>query len=143
MPASTIAQEDVVTAERDAGAEELATKMADEGVGSVVIVDGGDPVGVVTDRDVGLAVGREDDISSVTADDLVSGDPATVDADAEAIEVARAFGDAGVRRLPVVDDGELTGVVSLDDVVATVGEELDHVADVIEAQSPGYSPDEE
>jgi CBS domain-containing protein len=143
MPAKTIAQDDVVTADRETGAEELASTMASEEVGSVVIAENDEPVGVVTDRDIGLAVGEADDISSVTAEDFISGDPEAVDADAEAIEVARAFGEAKVRRLPVVDDGELVGVVSLDDVVATVGEELNHVADVIEAQSPGYSPDEE
>jgi CBS domain-containing protein len=143
MPAKTIAQDDVVTADRETGAEELASTMASEEVGSVVIAENDEPVGVVTDRDIGLAVGEADDISSVTAEDFISGDPEAVDADAEAIEVARAFGEAKVRRLPVVDDGELVGVVSLDDVVATVGKELNHVADVIEAQSPGYSPDEE
>lgn len=133
----------MVTAERDESAEEIASKMADEGVGSVVVVEGDEPVGVVTDRDVGIAVGEEGDVGSMTADDFLSGDPATVDADAEAIEVARRFGEAKVRRLPVVDDGELFGVVSVDDVVATTGEQLEEIADVIEAQSPGYSPEEE
>lgn len=52
------------------------------------------------------------------------------------------MGESGVRRLPVVDDdGDLDGIVTLDDVVATVGEELEEIATVIENQSPGYSLD--
>lgn len=47
--------------------------------------------------------------------------------------------DAAIRRLPAVDDsGELCGILTLDDVVATVGVELERINDVIETQSPGY-----
>lgn len=142
MPASTIAQEDVSTADEGTSARNIASRMADDEVGSVVVTGDEEPTGVVTDRDVALAVGRGEDADSVTAGDLIDGDTATVDRDTEAVEVARQMGEARVRRLPVVDDdGELEGIVTLDDVVATVGEELEEIATVIENQSPGYSPD--
>lgn len=38
------------------------------------------------------------------------------------------------------DDGTLTGIVTLDDLVATIGEQLENVSETIEVQSPGYSP---
>lgn len=141
MPAKTIAQEDVSTADEDASLRDVASTMADDEVGSVVVTRDGEPAGIVSDRDIALAVGRGED-DSLTAGDLADGDVATIEADREAVEVSRKMGEAKVRRLPVVDeDGSLVGIVSLDDVVATVGEELEDVATVIESQSPGYSPD--
>ncbi len=117
--------------------------MDDERVGAVVVVEDDEPAGIVTDRTLGLSVGQEDDPASLTAEDLMSEDPETVAADAEAYELAVQFGEAKVRRLPVVDDdGSLAGIVSLDDVIATSAEELEEAAKVIEAQSPGYAPDE-
>ncbi|MFC6905126.1 CBS domain-containing protein [Halalkalicoccus tibetensis] len=143
MPVQDIAQEDVVTVERDAEASEVARTMDDERVGAVVVVEDDEPAGIVTDRTLGLSVGQEDDPASLTAEDLMSEDPETVAADAEAYELAVQFGEAKVRRLPVVDDdGSLAGIVSLDDVIATSAEELEEAAKVIEAQSPGYAPDE-
>ena len=141
MSVSSLAQSDVVTAERDASLQDLATTLDEENVGAVVIVDGDEPVGVVTDRDIALAVSDGGDVSDITASDVMPDDVVTLKADAESIELARTIGEAKVRRIPVVDDaGALEGLVTLDDLVATIGEQLDEVADVIEAQSPGYSP---
>jgi CBS domain-containing protein len=59
--------------------------------------------------------------------------------DDESIETAITMAEAGVRRIPVVDESDsLVGLVSLDDVVALTGEQLGDAATVIEKQSPGY-----
>ncbi|QLG29257.1 hypothetical protein HUG10_17725 [Halorarum halophilum] len=56
------------------------------------------------------------------------------------VEIARTIGEHNVR-LPVVDDdGKLESIATVDDHVSTVGEQLDEVADTIEAQSLDYSP---
>lgn len=141
MPVRNIAV-DVVTAERDTSVGELVETMAEEGIGDVVIAEDGRPVGIVTDRDVALAVAQHGDVSDLEAEQVMTEDPATIHQDAEAVELPAEMAESGVRRLPVVDDdGKLVGIATLDDVVATVGEELEDVATVIESQSPGYSPD--
>ncbi|WP_101297624.1 CBS domain-containing protein [Halegenticoccus soli] len=140
MPVRDLANSNVVTASRDASVPDIAAKLADENVGAVVITEDEKPVGVVTDRDIVLKI-PEGDVTSMTAEDFIDEDVATVRADAEGIELARTIGERKVRRIPVVDDdGKLVGIATLDDMVATIGEELGEVADVIEAQSPGYSP---
>lgn len=46
-----------------------------------------------------------------------------------------------MRRIPVVDEGgQLADIVTMDDLVATIGKQLDNIADTIEGQSLGYSP---
>ncbi|KYH24871.1 inosine 5'-monophosphate dehydrogenase [Halalkalicoccus paucihalophilus] len=117
--------------------------MDNERVGSVVVTEDSKPIGIVTDRTLGLAVGQEDDPASLTAEELMSGNPETVSADTEAYDLAVRFGETKVRRLPVVNnEGQLEGIVSLDDLIATNAEQLEEAAKVIEAQSPGYAPDE-
>ncbi|WP_227380565.1 CBS domain-containing protein [Haladaptatus halobius] len=59
----------------------------------------------------------------------------------EVIELSQTIGDHGVRRILIVDENDnLTGIVTLDDIIATIGEQLDNIVDTIEVPSPDYSP---
>lgn len=141
MPVKHLAVEPV-SAPPDASVSQLAGILDEEGVGSVVIEVDDEPVGLVTDRDIAVAVANHDDLDGLHARDVMTEDPVTIDGDAEAVELPKRMAEGRVRRLPVVDDdGTLSGVATLDDVVAASGEELADVATVIEAQSPEYSPD--
>lgn len=141
MPVGNLGPEEVVTADPNDTLDDVAGRLEAENVGAVIVTEDDEPVGVVTDRDVALAVPDSDDVSSREAREIMSEDPATIQEDAEAIEVSRVIGEEGVRRIPIVDDsGKLAGIVTLDDLVATIGEQLDNVADTIEVQSPEYSP---
>ena len=141
MPVGDLGPEEVVTVEPDQTVGDVVDKFESEEVGAVVVTEGEEPVGLVTDRDVALAVGGGDDVAQQSVEDVMTEDPVTIQADEEALEAARTIQEENVRRLPVVDDdGNLSGIVSTDDVVATVGEQLDDISDTIEAQSPDYSP---
>lgn len=143
MPVGSLAQTDVETADSDASIRALSETMKSEGVGSVVITDGDEPVGIVTDRQIALSIG-EDGGDSLTAADVMTEDLVVVRQDAEDVDLADRFSDAEARRLPVVDDsGELVGIVTMDDMVSVIGEQLSEAADVIEAQSPDYSPEDD
>lgn len=140
MTVSSLAVEPI-SESPDTSVKELAQTMDDEQIGDVIITEDERPVGIVTDCDIALAYGRGEDLDSMDAQDLMTEDPVTIDEDAEDVELPKLMADEAVRRIPVVnDDGRLVGIATLDDVVAVVGEELDDVADVIEAQSPDYSP---
>ncbi|WP_254769328.1 CBS domain-containing protein [Salinilacihabitans rarus] len=141
MPVGELGPEEVVTASNESTLGEITELLDSEGVGTVVITDDGAPVGIVTDRDAALAIHQYDDVADVPVADVMTDDPVTIREDEEAIEISRAIEEHDVRRFPVVDEnGKLTGIVTLDDLVATIGEQLDNVADTIEVQSPGYSP---
>ncbi|WP_256558742.1 CBS domain-containing protein [Natronomonas marina] len=142
MPVKNLAV-DVITANTDTSVTALAQTMLDEEIGDLVIAKDDKPVGIVTDRDIALAVARHDDLSELTAEDLMAPDPVTIHEDATAVELPVTMVEGRVRRIPVVDDeGTLVGIVTLDDVVATTGEMLDDVATVIESQSREFEPDE-
>lgn len=141
MAVEHMGPDDVVTTTPDASVIEVVDKLESENVGAVVVTEDEQPVGVVTDRDIALAVTKADNIGMESVQSVMTDDPVTLEEGEEAMEISRTIDEAHVRRIPVVDDeGNLSGIVTFDDLVATIGEQLDNVADTIEAQSPDYRP---
>lgn len=140
MPVKNLAV-DPVTARKTTSVKALAETMLEEDLGDLIITDGGQPVGIVTDRDIALAVAKYDSLVDLTARDLMTADPVTIHEDATAVDLPALMAENSVRRIPIVDDGgNLVGIATLDDVVATTGEMLKDVATVIESQSREYAP---
>jgi CBS domain-containing protein len=139
MTVSDLMRTEVVTASPDEPANELATAMRDESVGSVVITEDGAPVGIVTDRDLAVRITADGlDPSEMPARNVMTEDPATVDVDTGIMDLVDTMEEASVRRMPVVDGGELAGIVTLDDLSVLLTSEQQRLADVIEAESPPY-----
>jgi CBS domain-containing protein len=141
MPVGDLGPDEVVTTERDSTLSDVAEQLRTENVGAAVVAEDDEPVGIVTDRDIALAVAESDEVASMSAEEVMTEDPAALPEDAEAMEISRTIEEQNVRRIPVVDENDqLTGIVTLDDLVATIGEQLDNVSETIEAQSPDYEP---
>jgi signal-transduction protein with cAMP-binding, CBS, and nucleotidyltransferase domain len=95
---------------------EAARTMRDWGVGAVLVVDDQSLYGLVTDRDLVVRAVAEAKGPDELVGPLSSGDLIGVDADAEAGEAARLMRENAVRRLPVIEDGQVAGMVSLGDL---------------------------
>lgn len=112
----------VVTAPAEASLGEVAELMRDRNVGSVVIVDGARAVGLLTDRDLAVAVVADGMDPAERAGDhatrpLVTGEVAMDIEEAAAIMVQHR-----VRRLPVMDGKDLAGIATLDDLAVRAGD---------------------
>jgi CBS domain-containing protein len=139
MTVADIARKDVVTATIDMTVAELADRMRESSVGSLVILEEGDPVGLVTDRDIAVrVVAEERSPTEVTAQDIMTGDLVTVTPETGVFQVTELLAQENVRRLPVVDDGELVGIVALDDLMVLLSGELENLAGVVAAEAPPY-----
>ncbi len=115
--------------------------MREEHVGALVVVDEqGDvrkPIGMLTDRDVVVGVLAKDEshIGTLEVGDVMSADLVTATADEDLGEVLRRMRKFGVRRVPVVDAaGALEGILSIDDTVAGLAEELSEIASLLTCQ---------
>lgn len=140
MPIQELARDDVVTASTDGTVRELARTMRDRSVGSVVITNGSEPVGIVTDRDLTTRVlTKGADPNDKTAADVMSTDLCTLEPDVGFYEAARLMAENGIRRLPVcTDTNELVGIITADDLTELLADESNQLADVIRAQRPEY-----
>jgi CBS domain-containing protein len=139
MSLGDLMRETVVTTAPETPVSDVAATMRDENVGSVVVVAEDAPVGVVTDRDIAVRVAADgNDPETLTVADVMSADPVTVDADTGVFDLCTAMCDHEVRRMPVVDDGTLVGIVTLDDLLVFLTAELGSLAGVIGAESPPY-----
>ena len=118
MPVETLACGDVVTVSTDAEIQEIATMMHEESVGSVVITDGSEPVGIVTDRDLAIQViANGESPDGTTAGEIMSDAVQTIDSDEGFYRATELMSEHGIRRLPVVDSNyELTGILTVDDL---------------------------
>lgn len=151
MQIETLAREDVVSAGPDATVRETAKTTFERSVGSVVIVENDEPVGIVTDRDlaVELLAGEGDinlfetdrDLAGITAADVMTVDPLVVNTDDELPRVLHHMDEAHARRIPVVgDDGTLVGILALDDVVIHLAGESAHISAQLDNIASTFAP---
>jgi CBS domain-containing protein len=138
MVIGDIARSDVVTVDQEATLTEIARVMRDRGVGSVVVVDArGTVAGMLTDRDLvvsGLAERRHPD--ECIANHILSTNVFSVEPDDDVASVARRMREEGVRRVPVMRDHDLVGIVTLDDLLVHLAAELDCLVSVVKGEFP-------
>ena len=127
---------DVETVEPSDSAVEAAKKMKSADAGAVLVADDdGDLKGIVTDRDIVVgAVADGKDPSDVKVEEIASTDTTTISPDEGIDDAIALMKEKKVRRLPVVEDGEPVGIVSLGDLAKE--RDQDSALGAISAASP-------
>lgn len=130
--------QDVVTASPDVTIAAAAKLMRHHHVGSIVVCDrlnGGKriPLGIVTDRDIVVeVVAPELHAETITVGDIMGRKVITAQETEGVQQVLEVMRSKGVRRLPIVrEDGNLVGIVSIDDLFGALAKELSEVARIV------------
>jgi CBS domain-containing protein len=134
MKISDLALREPVVIGCDGTMADTAALMASSGVGSVIVVEDDRPVGIVTDRDLvtrGIARAYPTD---GRIDGLMTMGVIALDIDHDLEDLVHVFRDHAVRRIPIVDQDRVVGVVSLDDIMVLVADELSTVSKVLAGQ---------
>lgn len=104
----------------EAGTDSLrsaADTMWRQQTGSLLVMDGDQLVGIITERDVMKAVAQGRDADTTPVSDVMTKDVLTITPDTSAHEAARHMASRWIRHLPVLDAGRVVGVVSQRDLV--------------------------
>lgn len=115
--------------------QNAARIMRDEDTGAVPVVDNGRPVGIVTDRDIVIRAVADGELNRPVRD-IVSEAVVTARPDMSTREAAQLMSEHQVRRLPVVENDRLVGIVSLGDLAVKDGNDK-RAGDTLEEISQG------
>lgn len=107
---------DLVTVEPSASVAEAATVMGGRHVGSAIVLGEGGVSGIFTERDVLRALATDFDAAHHAVEQWMTHGPATITPEAGVREARDLMLERGFRHLPVVEDGNLVGIVSLRDL---------------------------
>jgi CBS domain-containing protein len=117
---------------------DVAKRMRLLHVGTVIIVEDRNgrhfPVGILTDRDIVLSIvaSEPEHLPSILVRDVMDNDLLTAREDSSLADALKMMQERGVRRLPVVDrEGALVGIVTADDVIRFLAEELHQVVQLM------------
>jgi CBS domain-containing protein len=129
---------EVVVGTADMSVSRAAKLMRQHHVGSVVIVDKmngerGFPIGIVTDRDIVVEItAMELNAAAITVSDIMATDLITARESEGVLETMQIMRYKGVRRLPIVNEhGRLVGIVTIDDLLELLSDQLGELAKVI------------
>ncbi len=135
MKVSQIMHKELVTISPTSTIHDAAVKMKGDGVGSVLIVDEGMELkGIVTDRDIALAVAADDkDPNKTFINNVMTGEPEIISSDADTENALSVMKRKNIRRLPVIENGKLVGLLSTADLATEIKTEFDNFMGLEEA----------
>ncbi len=112
---------DVVSVDVETTLKETCRIMGEKHIGSVLVTRGGKPEGIFTERDLlSKVVLKGVDLEKSRVADYMSSPLTVIRSDCELKETTRAMAQLGIRRLPVVDDGKLVGIITSADITKAI-----------------------
>ncbi len=107
-----------VTIAAEATAAEAASIMRDKDIGSLVVVERGEPIGIITERDLVTKVAASDtQPSRVRVREIMTSPIVAIHPHEEVAEAAKIMSQRKIRRLPVVQEGKLVGIITENDLI--------------------------
>jgi signal-transduction protein with cAMP-binding, CBS, and nucleotidyltransferase domain len=102
---------------------EAAQRMRDDGIGDVIVTEDGNVCGILTDRDIVVrGVAESGDLHETRIGDVCSRDLLALSPDDDVHEAVRAMEERAVRRVPLVENGQPVGIVSIGDLAIMLDE---------------------
>ena len=137
MSIGEVCNKEIITVQSEDSVLDAAKLMRQNHVGDVLVVENRNginiPIGIVTDRDLVMEImAPELDASVITVGDIMAPEFTTVKESAGLFEAIQHMRNMAVRRLPVVDEsGQLVGIITLDDLLVLLADELHALARLV------------
>lgn len=139
MKVRDIMSPDVSFVTASAKVTEIAKIMRDKDIGAVPVVQNENVVGIITDRDIVLRVLAENkDMNQITSEQIMTADPVCIDESKDIDSAAEMMAEYQVKRLPVLSNGKLVGMLALGDM-AIEQIHMDEAGDALSGISRGIN----
>lgn len=134
----------VITISPDATVAEAAKLMADKNIGCVVVVENEKPVGIVTERDITYCVAATDmKPSLVKVRDIMTRKLITISPDALLVDASKKMVKHNIRRLPVIENDRLVGIISNKDILAIAPGQIEILRELVAMKQEGEPVEKE
>jgi len=132
----------VATADPERSLREAATIMSKAHTGSLIVIRKGKPAGIVTEGDISRALSEGADPDKVPLKKIMSKRLITVTSDKRVEEAARLMAQKQIKKLPVLEDGSLVGIVTQTDIVASTFDFVTSLKEMVRARyrPPDFEP---
>lgn len=128
MKVKDIMTKSVVSLNSNDTVQKAASVMSEHNIGSVPVCDSNNVIGIITDRDIAVrTVAAGKDANNQAVREIMSSNPATGTPEMDVQDASRIMSERQIRRLPIVENQNLVGVVSLGDIA--VDPKLNHQAE--------------
>lgn len=121
-----VMSKDLVTLPESSSAKDVAIAMSGKRIGSVIIVHGDNPVGIITERDlIERVLAKGLDPEKVIAKDIMSSPLFVIGPKVGIMEAAKKMASLNIRRLVVVDKGKMVGIITSSDILSAAPEMIE------------------
>jgi CBS domain-containing protein len=138
MPLQTYCRKPIIKISAETSISEACTLMEQNNIGALVAEKNGKLCGIITDRDIALRlVGAKRDPDKTTVQDIMTPDPIRISVDKDLHQLTTMMHAYHVRRVPIVDGFDTTlGIVTLDDLIAQLGDQMAEIGKAISEEFP-------
>ena len=139
MLVKDVMNKNVVVAKSDVTIKEASKVMAEYKIGSLVVLKDSEIKGIITDTDIVRALAKDMDIDATTMEDIMSKKVFTVDPEQTIEEAVDLMVKHKIKRLPVVEEGKIKGIVTATDIAVVEPKLIASIASLISLRLPGLS----
>ena len=129
----------VVTVDANKTVVEAAILMSEKDIGDLIVIDGNTPVGIITERDFVRRVLAEGKSATSKVSEIMTHPLKVIDPDAPIKEAARRMVNKRIRRLPVIKDNKLVGIITAADFARHLSKKT-LTDDILEAMGRSHYP---
>ncbi|MHC6181152.1 CBS domain-containing protein [Clostridium sp. JNZ X4-2] len=122
MKVKDIMTKSVISLKADDTIERAAEIMEQNNIGAVPVCEGNKIIGIITDRDIAIRSGvKGESYNSRTVRDIMSSNPVTASPDMDLRDASRIMSERQIRRIPIIENESIVGIVSLGDLATNTG----------------------
>lgn len=120
-----------ITAAPDSSVKSIAETLTAKQIGTVVIMEKNEIIGIVSERDIIRAIAKDGTIIDMTARDIMTKDVFFISPNVNSTTIMSLMSEKQIRHIPIVEGGKLCGIVSITDVVRRLSDKTKEEADYL------------